>query len=139
MSGEGLLIYDGDCAFCTSSVNLLQRRIRRHPRCQPWQWLDLETYGVSQADCESAVQYVAGDGRVHSGERAVARTLIAAGKGWALMGRVILLPGIVSVAGLIYRWISRNRHRLPGGTPQCSLSTSERLDRVERAGEPGSQ
>ena len=26
----------------------------------------------------------------------------------------------------IYRWVAANRHRLPGGTPACSMPASER-------------
>jgi len=32
IEAEALLIFDGDCAFCTSSVRFIERRIRRHPR-----------------------------------------------------------------------------------------------------------
>jgi predicted DCC family thiol-disulfide oxidoreductase YuxK len=34
---------------------------------------------------------------------------------------VIELPGIRSLAGVIYRWVARNRSRLPGGTPACAV------------------
>jgi predicted DCC family thiol-disulfide oxidoreductase YuxK len=121
-----VLIYDGDCAFCSSSVRFIERRIRRHPPCQPWQWLDLSAYGVTQEECERAVQYIDADGRVHAAERGIARTLIHGGKGWALLGRLMLVPGIRHVAAIVYRWISKNRHRMPGGTPQCSLPAAQR-------------
>lgn len=121
-----LLIYDGDCAFCSSSVRFIERRLRRHPRCQPWQWLDLETYGVSRDDCERAVQFVDADGRVHSAERAIARTFVHAGAGWAILGNALLIPGVRHLAGVVYRWVSANRHRMPGGTPQCSLPADRR-------------
>lgn len=121
-----VLIYDGDCAFCTSSVRFIERRMRRHPACQPWQWLDLDSLGVTQEECEQAVQFLDVDGSIHRGERGIARTLIHAGKGWAVIGRMILLPGIVQLAGVVYGWVARNRHRLPGGTAQCSLPASQR-------------
>lgn len=121
-----VLIYDGDCAFCSSSVRFIERRLRAHPPCEPWQWLDLDAYGVTQEECERAVQYIDAGGRAHSAERGIARTLIHAGKGWAIVGRAILVPGIRHVAGIVYRWISKNRHRMPGGTPQCSLPANQR-------------
>ena len=121
-----VLIYDGDCAFCSSSVRFIERRIRRHPSCQPWQWLDLGAYGVTREECELAVQFVDAEARVHSAERGIARILIHGGKGWALIGRVMLVPGIRHIAGIVYRWISKNRHRMPGGTPQCSLPAAQR-------------
>lgn len=121
-----ILIYDGDCAFCSSSVRFIERRIRRHPTCQPWQWLDLAAYGVTQEDCESAVQFVDEKGRVHSAEAGIARVLITGGRGWAVIGRVMLVPGIRRVAALAYKWIAKNRHRMPGGTAQCSLPAAQR-------------
>jgi predicted DCC family thiol-disulfide oxidoreductase YuxK len=125
-----VLIYDGDCAFCSSSVRFIENHIRRHPRCEPWQWLDLDLYfdryGVTRDDCERAVQFVDIDGRVHSAERAVARVLLHGGKGWALLGGALLVPGVRHLAGVVYRWIADNRHRMPGGTPQCSMPSEQR-------------
>ena len=37
------------------------------------------------------------------------------------VGVVLLVPGISAVAARVYSWVSANRHRLPGGTPACSL------------------
>ncbi len=121
-----ILIYDGDCAFCSSSVRFIEKRIRRHPACEPWQWLDLDSYGVSRDACERAVQFVDDEGRVHPAERGIARVLIHGGKGWAVLGRIILIPGVRHIAGAVYRWISKNRHRMPGGTAQCSLPADQR-------------
>lgn len=127
-----LVIYDGDCAFCTTSVQFLQRRIRRHPRFEPWQFLDLVSIGISQESCEQAVQFIDANGSVHSGERAIAHLLIHGGKGWKVMGGVLLVPGIRHVAGAVYRWIAQNRHRLPGGTAQCSLPAEQRASVTSR-------
>jgi predicted DCC family thiol-disulfide oxidoreductase YuxK len=126
-----VLVYDGDCAFCSSSVRFIRNRIRRHPRCAPWQGLDLDLcfdrFGLTRDDFEKSVQFIDADGSVHSAERAVARVLIHGGTGWALMGRVLLVPVVRRCAGLVYRWIANNRHRMPGGTPQCSMPSEERV------------
>ena len=121
-----LLVFDGDCAFCTRSVRLVERRIRRHPHIVAWQSLDLAEWGLTQAECEEAVQWIDTDGTRASAHLAVARTLVYGGRGWALLGRVISAPGIRTVAGAVYRWVARNRHRMPGGTAQCNLPASER-------------
>ena len=121
-----LLVFDGDCAFCARSVRFVEKRIRRHPEIRSWQSLDLDTLGLTQAECEEAVQWVGADGQRASAHLAVARTLIHGGRGWAILGRVVLLPGIRSLAGVVYRWIARNRHRMPGGTAECNLPASER-------------
>ena len=121
-----LLVFDGDCAFCTRSVRFVEKRIRRHPDIRSWQSLDLDSFGLSQAECEEAVQWIGPAGERASAHVAVARTLVHGGKGRAVLGRILLAPGIKVVAGLVYRWIARNRHRMPGGTAQCNLPASER-------------
>jgi predicted DCC family thiol-disulfide oxidoreductase YuxK len=39
---------------------------------------------------------------------------------------VLAAPPVSALAWPIYRWIARNRHRLPGGTAACSLSQADR-------------
>ena len=72
-----VLVYDGDCAFCSTSARFVSTRLRRSPadyRGEPWQRLDLDALGLTPAGCDAAM-----------------------------------------------RWVSANRHRLPVGTPACSL------------------
>lgn len=119
-----VLVYDGDCAFCSSSVRWAQRRVRRLARAVPHQHFDddaLRVLGLDRQACTTAVQYVGADGRVHGAERAVAEVLRDAGGVWRVFGTVLALPLVRSVAGVVYRWVARNRHRLPGGTPACSV------------------
>ena len=123
---ESILVFDGDCAFCTSCVRFIERRMKHHPKIVAWQLSDLSTLGLTQAECEEAVQWIGADGKRASAQHAVGQTLVHAGKGWMVLGRIALLPGISHVAGVIYRLIARNRHRMPGGTPECSLPQSER-------------
>jgi predicted DCC family thiol-disulfide oxidoreductase YuxK len=128
VKAKALLIFDGDCAFCTSSVRFIERRIRRHPRIQPWQRSNLPELGLTQEQCETAVQFIE-DGRVTSAHVAVARILIYGKKGWAILGYLMLLPGIKQIAGVAYRWVAKNRDRMPGGTAECALPQSERTER----------
>ena len=123
-----LLIFDGDCAFCTRSVQFIERRIRRHPRIQPWQRTDLAELGLTQEQCETAVQLIEGD-RLTSAHVAIARILIYGKRGWAVLGYLLLVPGIKQIAGVVYRWVAKNRDRMPGGTAECALPQSERTER----------
>ena len=123
-----LLIFDGDCAFCTSSVRFIERRIRRHPRIQSWQRSDLAELGLTQEQCETAVQLIE-NGRVTSAHVAIARLLIYGKRGWAVLGYLLLVPGIKQIAGVAYRWVAKNRDRMPGGTAECALPQSERTER----------
>ena len=123
-----LLIFDGDCAFCTRCVRFIERRIRRHPRIQPWQRSDLADLGLTQEQCETAVQLIEGN-RLTSAHVAVARGLIYGRRGWAVLGYLLLVPGIKQIAGVVYRWVAKNRDRMPGGTTECALPQSERTER----------
>jgi predicted DCC family thiol-disulfide oxidoreductase YuxK len=117
-----LLVFDGDCAFCSSSVRAGQRWIGRMATASPYQTTDLGQFGLTAAECERAVRYVTRDRRVLAGENAVSMLLVDAGRGWWLLGSFMRLPGVHWLSGVAYRWVARNRHRLPGGTPACSLA-----------------
>ncbi len=118
--GRPLLVFDGDCGFCTSSARAAQRWWRLE-HVEPWQFLDLASLGLTAEQCEQAVQWVGEDGDVVSAERAVIAGMRHAGGVWGVLGRIMAVPGIRHVCGLVYRIIARNRHRMPGGTPACKL------------------
>ena len=86
----------------------------------PYQRADLAKLGISLEQCEQAVQYVE-EGKTLSGHLAIAQGLIDSKTAWAVAGYVLKWPVVTSVAFVIYQWVSANRHRLPGGTPACSL------------------
>jgi len=114
-----VLIYDGDCAFCTSCARLIERRVRPRADVVPWQFADLDALGVSAERATAAVQWVGEDGGVRSGHEAIAATLLAGGAPWRPLGRLLLLPGFTRLAGWTYELVAANRYRLPGGTPAC--------------------
>ena len=128
-----VFLYDGDCAFCTSSARFIERHIPTSAQVTPWQFADLDALGVSQADAEASVQWIDAPPHRHlraAGPAAVARLLVDAGPYWRLFGWLLDLPPIHWIADLAYRLIARNRHRLPGGTAACQLPQAER-DRIE--------
>jgi predicted DCC family thiol-disulfide oxidoreductase YuxK len=125
---EPWVIIDGDCSFCTSSTNWLGDRLHRagHPdaRRVPYQFLDLASFGLTEERTRREMIWVpAGDvpADLAGGDRAFAAWLRYAGGPAALVGRLISSPPLRPVARIAYGWVSRNRHRLPGGTPACAL------------------
>ena len=46
--------------------------------------------------------------------------------GWRAVGVLLGLRLTLLVAWPVYRWIARNRHRMPGGTATCSLPAADR-------------
>lgn len=119
-----VLVFDGDCAFCSSSARVLER-IGPSAGIVAWQQVDLDELGIAEVAATEAVQWVDAEGAVLSGHEAIAAILATAGPGWRLVGRMIVLPGISAIAAVVYRWVADNRHRLPGGTPACATSRQD--------------
>jgi predicted DCC family thiol-disulfide oxidoreductase YuxK len=119
------LVYDGDCAFCTSSVRWLLRLHLRADVMVAWQHADLEALGLTQDRCEEAVQLVV-DRRTSSGHAAVGRLLLRSRWYWKPLGLLMLTPPTSWLARGLYRVIANNRDRMPGGTPACALPQDER-------------
>ena len=115
-----LFVFDGDCAFCSSANRLLLRMTKNKIESRPYQHLELEKLGLSLQQAQSAVQYLSNDQRF-SGARAIAEYLIDSKTAWSLAGRIMRFPVILSFAEIIYELVATNRHRLPGGTPECEL------------------
>lgn len=120
-----MLVFDGDCAFCTSCARLLERS---GPQADvvAWQVADLDALGITAAQAAEAVRWVAVDGTVRSGHEALAAALgTTARPAWRIAGRALLLPGISPLAAAGYRLVARNRHRLPGGTSACATGPGQ--------------
>jgi predicted DCC family thiol-disulfide oxidoreductase YuxK len=124
-----VLVYDGDCGFCTTCVHLLER-IGPDAEIVAWQLTDLTELGITEEQAADAVQLVQIDGTVHSGHEAVATVLGSAGRIWRIAGRALLLPGISWIAARAYRLIADNRYRLPGGTPACAVNPKDSSSRA---------
>jgi predicted DCC family thiol-disulfide oxidoreductase YuxK len=116
-----VLVFDGDCAFCTTSARFLERRVVRDgsTRVVPWQKLDLGQLGLTEEQCMEAVQWVGEGGPVLSGHAAIAATLRAGHPVWRPVGALLAAPGFSWLAAKAYAWIAAHRYQLPGGTPAC--------------------
>lgn len=120
-----MLVFDGDCAFCSSCARLLERRVRPDAEIVAWQVADLDELGITGAQAATAVRWVEADGSVRTGHEAIAAAFGAARPAWRAAGRALLLPGIAPLAAVSYRLVARNRHRLPGGTPACATGRDD--------------
>ncbi|KRE52890.1 hypothetical protein ASG70_14625 [Phycicoccus sp. Soil748] len=119
---RGLLIFDGDCGFCTTSARFVSRWVDRRDRydVRPWQELDLGSLGVTEADCIEAAQFVRRDGSVLAGHRAIAAGLTHGAPLWRPLGHLLTLPGVSQLAARVYAWVADHRYALPGGTAACA-------------------
>ena len=65
------LIFDGDCAFCTSSATWIAERLRRaegpNARLVPWQFTDLAALGTTEDRARREVLWVTPEGEISGG------------------------------------------------------------------------
>ncbi len=123
-----MLIYDGDCGFCTSTAAWTQRVMNAPGGVRngevvvaPWQSLDLASLGLTESEVSTAAYWAAPDGSLYRGHLGVAKALEHAGFPWSIIGKAIETPPVSWLAAPVYAVIAKNRHRLPGSTDACHL------------------
>ena len=124
---DSVLVFDGDCGFCTAAAEWAAREFRHGERTEAWQLLGpdfLDQHDLSLDDVSGAAWWVDGSGGRERGHRAIARALMAGGGLRRVLGALILVPPVSWLAAGVYRMVVRWRHLLPGGTPACKVPTS---------------
>ncbi|MGW7457106.1 thiol-disulfide oxidoreductase DCC family protein [Streptomyces sp. NPDC054797] len=123
MAERPILLFDGDCGFCTKAVNTAVRLLDTDADITPWQFADLDTLGVTAEQADREILCIEpGAAVVHGGADAVAHLLKQSlRRSWRLAGQAMAMPPLNWTARLVYRAVAMNRHRLPGGTAACSL------------------
>ena len=120
---ESILIFDGDCGFCTSTAEWAAHRFHHGEKSIAWQLLPdgvLENYSLTPMDVRQAAWWVSGSMR-ERGHRAIGQAMLAAGGLWTVLGWFILTAPFSWIAAAIYRVIVRWRYRMPGGTTACRV------------------
>jgi len=121
-----VFLFDGDCAFCSASARFVERRIPTPARVIPSQRADLAALEVTREACLEAVQWIGPDGTVLAGPVGIAALLRSSNTFWRAIGWLLGLRPVLVLAWPLYRWVSRNRHRLPGGSPACAVDLTPR-------------
>lgn len=118
-----VLVFDGDCGFCTTATHFLRRFIDRRKRFAvvPLQFTSLPELGLTREQALASLQFVDEQRRASSGAAAVSQVLRRSGWGWRPVGWLLAAPGISWLAELLYRWVAAHRYQLPGGTPACKI------------------
>lgn len=112
-----MLLYDGDCRFCTATAMWARERLDERNAVVPYQDVDgLSEFGLTRQEASKAAWWV-GDGPPKRAHRAVAATLRAIGGGWYPVGVILDVPPFRWLAAAVYVLVARNRHRLPGAPP----------------------
>ena len=123
-AAHGLLIYDGGCAFCTTSALRIAAHWTQPATAVAWQQLGadrLAAWGLSVDDAAGAAWWIGADGTPYRGHDAIAQALRAA-PGWRrVLGVVIGARALRWLAAPAYRTVATHRHLLPGATDACKL------------------
>jgi predicted DCC family thiol-disulfide oxidoreductase YuxK len=110
-----LLIYDGDCGFCTYWARYWQKLTQDRVSYEPYQQAADRFPQITISEFQRAVQYIAPDGKIASAAKASFLTLShARGKSiWLALYRS--LPGFAAISERVYTFIASHRpafHRL---------------------------
>lgn len=114
-----VLIFDGDCGFCTSTANYIVAHSTAPIDAVAWQLTDVSEFGLTEAETAKRVWFVT-RGEAFGGHLAIAQILWLQRRWWwKSLGWLMTVPPFCWIASLGYALVARFRHRLPGGTPAC--------------------
>ncbi|MFQ6849594.1 DUF393 domain-containing protein [Streptomyces sp. 35M1] len=120
--GRTVLAFDGDCGFCQAAVRQIQLRAQPRTAAVAWQALPPELTQPHLDRLNREVLLFDG-GRVCVGGVAALAGFLGSSptRTYRGVGRFLRMPLIRPAANLIYRWVARNRQRMPGGTATCAV------------------
>jgi predicted DCC family thiol-disulfide oxidoreductase YuxK len=125
MSEKQVLIYDGDCKFCQLSLEFGIKHLRAFPQYVAFQKIDPKDFGLTASQVRAQIwlaQKTPSDTEVLGGHLAVGAILKLQPLRWLrVLGWLVSTPPTSWIAGLVYKLIAANRHRLPGGSRACQI------------------
>ena len=126
-----IVLFDDECSLCTfqsrviswldwfNTVRLVPISSPRVPEIAP---------RLTRGDLQEAIHCLAPNGGIHRGARCIRH--ISLRMPLAIMIALVLwIPGVIYVAEIAYRWVSRNRHllsRMFGCKDACALLPARR-------------
>ena len=120
-SETAVLIFDGDCGFCTTTANYIKANSSVPIEIHPWQWIELADFGLTKEQASSKVQMFV-NGKTYGGHKAFAKLLRIQKQWWfKVLGGLVVSPPFNWGSRVGYYFIAKYRHKLPGGTPACAM------------------
>ncbi|WP_328781304.1 DUF393 domain-containing protein [Streptomyces canus] len=121
-SSPPVLAYDGDCGFCQAAVDRIRAVAAPAMEAVPWQFLPEESTAPHVERLDREVLLLRGSLVVAGGADALAGFVGSSpSRTYRTVAAVLGLPGVRTCARAVYRWVSRNRHRMPGSTAACAV------------------
>jgi predicted DCC family thiol-disulfide oxidoreductase YuxK len=125
MSTTTILIFDGDCGFCTTSARWIESRWpadRAAARAsQSLSDAELAQWNLTRDDVSSQVWWVSDTQRLGA-NRAVSAALRTGRGPWPVVGTLMDLAPVALLARPAYFFVARHRHLLPGASESCRIS-----------------
>lgn len=137
------LLYDDKCPMCTFQMRTLTwldwfNRLTMVPISH--ERAEELAPKIGRADLLEAIHCVSEEGRIYRGARALRFVGMRMVPGIP-MALVLYIPGVIQLAELIYRWVSRNRHLLSrffGCKEACAIMPAKERAQEQNLG-PESQ
>ena len=104
-----VMLYDGDCAFCSRWIRNWQGVTGEKICYRPYQKALADYPQVKESECQKSVQLIFPDGTVVSGAHAVFQALEHSGKSGWLLWSYQHLPFFAALSECFYRSIARHR------------------------------
>ena len=114
------MLYDADCGFCARTAGWVPR-LGMDVEADTIQRADLRSLGIDPERALVEMPLVRDDGTVVYGHHAWAGILRTGALPQRLVAWLLEAPLFTRLAARVYAWVSANRHRMPGGTPACSI------------------
>jgi predicted DCC family thiol-disulfide oxidoreductase YuxK len=130
---KNTILYDGDCPLCTFQMRVITwldwfNTVRVIPLADP-RAAEIAP-GIKREDLQEAIHCVTKNGKIYRGARCV--RFIGMRMPLAVPFALILwFPGVIYLAEIVYRWISRNRlvlSRVFGCKGACAIMPARRRD-----------
>lgn len=133
-----MLLFDGDCAFCSASVRWVARLDKRaRISFAPLQGELARQAGLGHhaaTDGGTLVLMRESDGKLFTQSDALTELAHALGGGWRVLAAANGIPKCLRDG--LYRWIARNRFRFFGRVESCPLADPEVLKRLRKQPPP---
>ncbi|MTA86509.1 MAG: DUF393 domain-containing protein [Actinobacteria bacterium] len=126
MENQIIVLYDGECAFCESSIQWIEQRLDVDSKS--FQKADLTKYGLTYQECSKSVQVIL-TGSVLAGAPAIAFLLKKRGN--RLLGLFVIASGPLGRFG--YKWIAAHRssHVVAALHQILKLSNSRHIKKLQ--------
>ncbi len=118
---DTVLVYDGDCAFCQTWVNRLQRALPVVPAPVASSAVDTEALGLTADDIRDYAWLITATRHIAGADILPELLVHQPSFGLRVLGRVLRLWPIAVIARGVYAGVARTRHVLPGGTASCRV------------------